>query len=407
MKFDKQKATIVKLILSWRIMLLLVLFFAVSFFSYRPKQAFTSIIQPNLSSWPISDPVISSWANFDGVHYIAIAKRGYVSEARFFPLYPIILKTVSYPVVTLFENYPAENSILIVGLLLNLVFTTAVSILLILYVRERYDSSLAFLTVLLFISYPTSFFLVSLYSESLFLLLVLLGFKFAKEKKAYQLIAVLTLLSITRLPGILMTIPLLYLFFKGDFDTAGIIKEYVSAVKKILQKNTFFIATTLFVVPSLLVLYSWYNYIEWSNPLYFLTAHGELGNDRSVLGISNPLVIPVRYVKILLTVSPSLYEYWVSVLELGSLVVATLMAWLGKKILKKEEILYVLTVIALPLLSGTLTGFPRYLLLAFPLWIGLAHWVRDKPKTKFTILVLGFILQVVLTSLFGLRYFVA
>src|SRR3989338_7634876 len=36
------------------------------------------------------------WANFDGVHYLSIAERGYVQyEQAFFPLYPVLVRSIA------------------------------------------------------------------------------------------------------------------------------------------------------------------------------------------------------------------------------------------------------------------------------------------------------------------------
>jgi hypothetical protein len=123
--------------------------------------------------WPAS-PVapgwhnlITAWERFDGLWFLRIATGGYVDgdgSAAFFPLYPLVIRFLS----PLLGGHPLAAAFLIshaaaFGSMAFLYFLTA----------GEWDERVARRTVLYLAVFPTSFFLLAPYSESLFLVLVL------------------------------------------------------------------------------------------------------------------------------------------------------------------------------------------------------------------------------------------
>lgn len=93
------------LFLIWRTFDFLIIFFSqkvipyLGFFSYKDD-----LPRFNLPNW------LSSLANFDGIHYIKIAKNGYSQyEQAFFPLYSILIKFLT----PLFSNNQLLTGIII------------------------------------------------------------------------------------------------------------------------------------------------------------------------------------------------------------------------------------------------------------------------------------------------------
>jgi len=175
MKFlkNKQLLTILSLFFVWRIGLFLISMIAPNFLTYAP-------------SFPYSDAILAhfdvpqwlfSWGNFDGVHYITIIDKGYAGAdliQAFFPVFPLIIKLVSLII----------NNILISALLVSNLFFLGFLYIWYLFVEKRYSKTTAFLSSLIILLFPTSFFFGAIYNESLFLTLVILTFWFA-EKKNY------------------------------------------------------------------------------------------------------------------------------------------------------------------------------------------------------------------------------
>ncbi|MGB9883259.1 MAG: hypothetical protein ACPLRN_01960, partial [Microgenomates group bacterium] len=79
------------LFLLWRIVDFLIIFLASKFIPYLGFFPYKETLnQYQLPFW------LSKLANFDGVHYLLIAKNGYSQwEQAFFPLYPILIKIIN------------------------------------------------------------------------------------------------------------------------------------------------------------------------------------------------------------------------------------------------------------------------------------------------------------------------
>jgi Gpi18-like mannosyltransferase len=140
------------------------------------------------------------WANWDGQWFIRIASNGYhlVHSEAFFPLYPLIVRYVGY--VT--GNY------VLAGTIVSWVAIALALWLLYRMVAARFDPAVAAWTVAFLSFFPTSFYLTSVYSESLFLLFSVAAFYFA-ERKHWALAGVAGMLSVlTRNTGLFLVIPL-------------------------------------------------------------------------------------------------------------------------------------------------------------------------------------------------------
>ena len=123
--------------------------------------------------WPASEVtpgwhnLVTAWERFDGLWFLRIATDGYVDgdgSAAFFPLYPLMIRFLS----PLLGGHPLAAAFLIshaaaYGAMAFLYFLTA----------SEWDERVARRTVLYLAVFPTSFFLLSPYSEALYLLLVL------------------------------------------------------------------------------------------------------------------------------------------------------------------------------------------------------------------------------------------
>lgn len=144
--------------------------------------------------------LISPWYRWDTAHYLEIATAGYtrVENTVWPPLYPLAVwlvgRIVPQPVL----------AALLVSNLCALIFLY----LLHREVAARFDDRLAGETLFLLISFPTAFFLLAGYSESLFLALVL-GFFGALRGRHWLTAGLLAALAtLTRNQGLLLVLPL-------------------------------------------------------------------------------------------------------------------------------------------------------------------------------------------------------
>lgn len=157
---------------TWRVGLFLIaligLFYVSTNLQGVPRQYLDNDNQPSF---------LNIWTRYDSTTYLGIAEKGYVAEphyAGFFPLYPLLIKLVASP---LGNNY-LLSSLLIsnIALLLGLIFFYQL-------VKVDYDENLAERSVFYLLLFPTSIFLVSAYTEALFLCLSVLTFYFTRQSR--------------------------------------------------------------------------------------------------------------------------------------------------------------------------------------------------------------------------------
>ena len=186
----------------WRVGLFIVTFLGLSIIP--------NITQPQYNINPPSADLIywERWANWDGAHFLSIAQYGYEPfQVVFFPLYPLLIKFLSL----LTTNY------FWAGFIISQIFTVISLYYLYKLVLLDYKKNVAEKAVILLITFPTSFYLGAVYSESSFLALTLSSFYYAR-KKNYILASILAgLSSVTRIIGIcvIVAIGVEYLYQKG------------------------------------------------------------------------------------------------------------------------------------------------------------------------------------------------
>lgn len=389
---------IAKAFLVWRTLLFVPLYFGHRFLEYRSGYEFTNIWHRIAPYFPVSGYLLYPWANFDGVHYLSIAGSGYGTEARFFPLYPLLIRYVSR---VFGKAAPFGLTQFTAGLLIaNICFFFS---LIVLYklIRLDYSKKITRWSIIFLLIFPTSFYFGSIYSESLFLLLLLLSFYSARKKQ--WLIATFfgSLLAATRLVGIVMFPVLLYEFIVSE-KVINIFKENDSKdMLRVIKKSL-----PLYLMPLGLLGYSWFNLKKWGNALHFVYTHGELANSRSVDAIVLFPQTMFRYLKMLIVVPSTQFEWWIVLLEISTFIaVAYLLYFSWKKKIWSSYILFALLAFLIPVSSGTFTALPRYVLILFPIFISLALVKRKTAKMAY--LVASIVLLFVLLMFFSRGYFIA
>lgn len=339
---------------------------------------------PINASPPVSyvfDPLFP-WANFDGIHYLNIAKDGYTNQARFFPLFPLVIKTIA-------------SSIILSTILVTIIFFLALWIFKKL-IELDYSKEISKKTILNLLIFPTSFFFVCIYSEGLFLLLTSLAFYFARKKKWLLSIICAMFLMTTRFVGIAILPALLYEYFTSEESLRATIRGGFGHYKKL---------ALFFITPLGLIAYSIFNYLKWHNFLYFIAAQGELGNNRSVSSIVLFPQTIYRYIKILFTVPINL-SWGIALLELSSFLFAVLLLYIAwKKKIRTSYLIFAFVNFGIIISTGTFSGLPRYVLTLFPVFIALTL-IQNK-FFKLAYFILSPILLFILLMLFSRGYFIA
>ncbi len=376
LKFIRQNQFIIKLFLIWRSSLFFISAIAGYFLSYKPSFPYASSVlaQSGLPQW------LYSFANFDGVHYLTIVKNGYVGTGliqAFFPVYPFLIKILSF----------LKLEPIIAGLLIsNLAFFGC------LYFAKKlllldFNAKITRRFLLILTTFPTAFFFGSLYTESLFLLLIFVSLYYFREQKLPISAAISGLASGTRLIGLFLLPGFL---LKKQFKKLPINKKLVFSLVAILG----------------LIIYMSYLWGQFQDPLYFFHVQADFNAGRQESIILLPQVF-YRYFKILISVPVNL-KYFSYVQELVLTSAAGIILFLASFNSKIDRSYLVFSWLSflLPTLTGTFSSMPRYILVCFPIYLWLALKLDTQCKF-FSYLTIQTILLIINTILFIQGYWVA
>ncbi len=171
---------------AWRYALLvfLVMRLTLSIWMWGVRQVFQQPISPDPVLRPYlgvnieTNPWLEPWQRWDAIHYQAIAERGYQAfgGAVFTPpLYPLLVR--------LLTMLSGTNSLLAGILISNLAFLASLAALYALIEKETGDSKQARRGLVYLASFPTAFFFLAGYSESLYLLAAILSLYMVQQQK--------------------------------------------------------------------------------------------------------------------------------------------------------------------------------------------------------------------------------
>lgn len=346
---------------------------------------------------PIRHLLLWPWANFDGIYYLLIAAKGYTVNGGFFPLFPLAIRMVSSVFGTLLPFDPLQFAVAMI--LVNLC-TIGSMILLYSLVRLDYPKHVAWRTVWIYLLFPTAFFLVSVYTESMFIVFVLSAFYFARRERWILAGICGMMVTATRIVGIAIFPALVYEFILQHGGFSAFMSRLKNGSISLVIR-----AAPIVLVPLGLAGYLWYSLYKWGDAFYFIRAQGNMQNNRSVSVI---ILLPqtlFRYAKILITLAPVTYEWWIAVLEVLSCV---FILWVGyvawKERIRRSYLLYAVLAFLIPASTGSLTGLPRYALVLFPLFM-----VLGLPRMKRFVIyyrIISPMLLAVLLMLYSRGYFV-
>lgn len=328
-----------------------------------------------------------SFANFDGVHYLSIAQNGYFQyEQAFFPLFPLLIRYVTF--IT-FGNYVWAGIITVYVALFLFLFVFYKLLLL-----DFNDNKVRWILVTT-LFFPTAFFFGSVYTESLFLLLIVSTFYAARKRRWVIAGVCVGLASATKFVGIFLLPAVLFEFY-------SVYKNRLSFLRNLSQ---FFLITVISL--SGVVSYMIYLWKMYGDPIFFIHAQPAFGANRSGGELIFLPQVLYRYIKIFFTVPFSNYDAWIALLEFSMLFLALLLLCFGfwQRKIRSSYIVFSLLAIIGPTLTGSLSSIPRYTLVAFPIFIILG--IMQSKKIKIFFLIIFSIFFILLTSYFLQGYFIA
>lgn len=352
--FSSPTGEIILAFCAWRLVL-----YVVAYLSGAIADSITDFDQPHpLAS--LGNLLYRSWVHWDAAWYVSIARDGYFfrgteeqSSVAFFPLFPILMRVVS----TAFAFADREDALIISGMLIaNLSFLLC--LLLIhrltkkLFAEHPQSDHIAKGAAFSLMLFPTSVFFVSPYSESVFLLAVLLSF-YAIEKEKWWLAGISgAFATLGRLSGVTLMLPLAVEF----------LRRYRKTRKNLWQ------ILYLSIIPLGLVGYMFYLEQRFGEPLAFLRAMSAPHWRRIPRA---PWVSYIEEAQLFLT-HPN------NVWAMEQLLYATLfiaLVLLSFRVLPIGYAIYGLIGLLLPF-STNLVSIQRYVLAIFPGFMALGYLYR-------------------------------
>ena len=169
-------------------------------------------VNPASSAHYLNEPhnLLKFMVNWDGPNYISIAQNGYrnTAQTNFFPLYPILIKTLN----SIFHSYINSSlTISIIGFIGALYFYIKI-------IKKRFKVTKfqeIIKAVALFALFPTSVFMFSAYTEGLFAFLALMAIYLVIIKRYYLATIPLFFLGLTHVNAVLVIAMLMILLYEN------------------------------------------------------------------------------------------------------------------------------------------------------------------------------------------------
>lgn len=298
---------------------------------FAPLDFIGSFFQSNYLFW--------SFANFDGEHYLSIAKFGYqirngFPQYAFFPLLPILIRSM-----TLFVR-----DFYLAGILI-----TQLSLYLALVYIYKWCRELKLPDIRLFVLLSTgAVFLASVYTEPVFLALSAMTMYFSERKWWGRAVLTTALATTTRVNGIFLVIFL---------------------ITKLIQNKVSYLRSTIYSLLSTtgLLGYMIFLQVKTGDPLAWFHAQGAWGKAVA----TSPLTTFIAYFRaITYQFQPDLTHLVVMIEVLTVfLAIFIFLVLLARRQLDLSYWLYLALSLAMPLATGSLGSMPRFFLTLFPLLV--------------------------------------
>ncbi len=341
---------------------------------------------------PYGNPLFWVWGNFDGVHYLMLAKDGYnfgLTQA-FFPGYMLFISGLG----KLMHNY------LLSALLISHLAFIGSLIMFYKLLRFDYNRKISYWALAFYALFPTSFYFLGVYTESLFLLLLFSAFYLIRKNKLWQASIIGIGLTATRLVGIFIIPAFLLEVWQNILIKSD---SKLSIISKLKQHKS--IIYTVIPVAGLLM-YMAYLSVYHDDPLLFAHVQSKFGAGRDTTHFILIYQVIWRYIKMFITVDRSNPLYYTLIAEfIFSIGAFTLLIWGWIQKIKPSYLLFSFLALILPTLTGTFSSMPRYVIVAFPIFIVLAQ-IKSK-WTKITILSIFIVLLIIFTIMFTRGYWIS
>lgn len=345
--------------------------------------------------------LLGPWQHWDGMWYLKIATHGYAYEdfsLAFFPAYPLLIRLVGDVLGTIY----LFSAVLISA-------TCYATGLIFLYKLARLEGGERFArrSVLYLAFFPTAFFFLAVYTESLFLALSVSAFYFARKGR-WTVAGVLGMVAtLTRSTGLILVVPFVI--------------EYLSQKRFRLREMGLEVGAIL-LIPFGAAAYSLYNWWAFGDPVGFLAAQNHW--ERHIAfpwdTIRTAVALSLTDSSQMIYPSYSSSLIW-QLLKIGSMpssnivdlaffILTAALLFLGFRRLRAPYTIYAALALLVPLCDPSqilpLLSTPRFVLVLFPISFVLAQ-ATEKRVVHVAVLAVYVVALVVLTARFAAGYWIA
>ncbi len=346
-----------------------------------------SPLELNVPAWPPSLPLITwldrvlvqPWFRWDAKYYIWATSRGFSvadGSASFHPLLSILAKPIFY----------LTGSPLFALLLVATIAALALYFCYFRLARLDLNDEMAFRATILFAIFPASYVFYAPYTESTFLLFSVLLFYYARERRWFLAGLCGALATLTRQQGLFLIVPLLMELWSAK-------ERKPLAVSSVL------------LIPVAYGLWILYRTFALADSYPDLSSFHGLIYSTLISPSAHRVVAEQDFLFPLHSLYLAFVKLWhvhniptITDLLLGAImVIITVLSWRN---LRNSYRVYVLIILLVSFgyhtgmqVSSPYMGLPRHLLLAFPVFVGLAPRVSAYAMSKlFKVGLLGLLL---------------
>lgn len=402
----RENAEPVQLWLAFRLALFILPVFAGILLPFAQQTPLPPDYVPAANVW--LERLLRSWVRWDGGFYIGIARDGYAAATRtddaaiaFFPLYPHLVRAVAWVLGAGTLKYTFLN---VAGIIISSLATLACFVGLFRLALLDYDRRTGYLAVLYLAAFPLSFFMVAVYTESLFLALAVWAFWAARQNRWWLAASLTALAVLTKNQGVVLAFAL------------GL--EYLWQIRFKWRRINWRVVLSFGLPVAAFVAWLGLNWLTYGDPLRFVKvqepyfARSFVWPHRTMLLATEQFFYqrsPGSFLPTGFDAGSVLYDYPITLAFIGLALVGAWAVW--RQRLRLSYLLFLTLCIVQPLASPArenwLNGMSRFLLIAFPAFMLLALAGRRWPLFHKTYLFICLPLLGLLVTRFVLNYWVA
>ncbi|MEI7554259.1 glycosyltransferase family 39 protein [Candidatus Chlorohelix sp.] len=354
----------------------------------------STTIPMRLGAYLYSNPdnlVMDGLVRDDSWWYHNIATRGYnmgniqtgaQGNTAFFPVYPLLVKTVSALV----------GDVFFAGILVSNVAFLFALVYMYRLARREFDDETAARAVFYFAAAPTAVFFSAMYTESVFMLAILATFYYTREGQWDKAAIAGAVASGTRNTGVIIALSVAleglyqagFRFKPPRWKRAALKRHFFAQVKIVPKAWRSFLAAAF--VPVGLIGYMAYLANAFGDPLGFIHVQATWGREVSGAGFTKIISDTITHLNIGKNFMAGQFDTGtllnlLSTLGFGVLVIITLFK------LRPTFSIYALLTFLVPLSTGSVGSMTRYILMLIPCFLLLAKWGKNPMIDKIVMVI--------------------